>query len=349
MMIMLHEAKGDEEHPQVPCFFIFGDSLVDNGNNNQLETIIKVNNKPYGIDFPGGIATGRFSNGRNVVDIIGEALGFKTFIPPFASVLNGNAALITRGVNYGSGGSGIRNDTGKIVGTLLNLEAQVNHHLMTVAKIKSMLGINEGEAHLNKCIYFVGMGGSDYLTNYFLPDVQSTSRDYAPQQYARVLIEEYKVQILRLYNNGARKFALNGIGALGCTPFAINSLAKKTGSRNGCTCAEKVNEAVQFFNHELILLVEHFNIHYPKAKFIYLNYFGIGSSDPVLKGFPNTTNFICLLRNYQKFTPKGRRMGRGCVSINYTQNNAFLQHPNVSKSIKTEASKDREKLASIRP
>uniref|UniRef100_A0A803QHE1 GDSL esterase/lipase n=1 Tax=Cannabis sativa TaxID=3483 RepID=A0A803QHE1_CANSA len=196
MMIMLHEAKGDEEHPQVPCFFIFGDSLVDNGNNNQLETIIKVNNKPYGIDFPGGIATGRFSNGRNVVDIIGEALGFKTFIPPFASVLNGNAALITRGVNYGSGGSGIRNDTGKIVGTLLNLEAQVNHHLMTVAKIKSMLGINEGEAHLNKCIYFVGMGGSDYLTNYFLPDVQSTSRDYAPQQYARVLIEEYKVQIL---------------------------------------------------------------------------------------------------------------------------------------------------------
>ncbi|XP_060974637.1 GDSL esterase/lipase At1g29670-like [Cannabis sativa] len=89
--------------------------------------------------------------------------------------------------------------------------------------------------------------------------------------------------MLRLYNNGARKFALNGIGALGCTPFAINSLAKKTGSRNGCTCAEKVNEAVQFFNHELILLVEHFNIHYPKAKFIYLNYFGIGSSDPVLK------------------------------------------------------------------
>ena len=56
--------------PQVPCFFIFGDSLADGGNNNQLLTSAKVNYKPYGIDFPDG-PTGRFSNGRNTVDIIG--------------------------------------------------------------------------------------------------------------------------------------------------------------------------------------------------------------------------------------------------------------------------------------
>ena len=60
---------------QVPCFFIFGDSLSDNGNNNNLVTKAKANYQPYGIDFPGG-PTGRFTNGRNLVDIIGQYLPF---------------------------------------------------------------------------------------------------------------------------------------------------------------------------------------------------------------------------------------------------------------------------------
>lgn len=56
--------------PQAPCYFVFGDSVFDNGNNNALNTIAKVNYLPYGIDFPQG-PTGRFSNGRNIPDVIG--------------------------------------------------------------------------------------------------------------------------------------------------------------------------------------------------------------------------------------------------------------------------------------
>lgn len=55
---------------QVPCYFVFGDSLADNGNNNGLKTQAKVNYLPYGIDFRDG-PTGRFTNGRNFADIIG--------------------------------------------------------------------------------------------------------------------------------------------------------------------------------------------------------------------------------------------------------------------------------------
>lgn len=60
---------------QVPCYFIFGDSLVDSGNNNQLVTAAKANYLPYGIDFPAGV-TGRFTNGRTIADIIGISLSF---------------------------------------------------------------------------------------------------------------------------------------------------------------------------------------------------------------------------------------------------------------------------------
>lgn len=55
---------------QVPCFFIFGDSLVDNGNNNRILTLSRANYRPYGIDFPQG-TTGRFTNGRTYVDALG--------------------------------------------------------------------------------------------------------------------------------------------------------------------------------------------------------------------------------------------------------------------------------------
>ncbi|KAL6961925.1 hypothetical protein U1Q18_036885 [Sarracenia purpurea var. burkii] len=53
----------------VPALFIFGDSLIDNGNNNNLPSFAKANYYPYGIDFQGG-ATGRFSNGYTMVDEI---------------------------------------------------------------------------------------------------------------------------------------------------------------------------------------------------------------------------------------------------------------------------------------
>ncbi|CAI0475324.1 unnamed protein product [Linum tenue] len=92
----------------VPCYFIFGDSLADNGNNNWLQTVAKVDYSPYGVDFRRG-ATGRFTNGRNIVDFFAEYLGFENYIPPFAT-----ATIIDTlsGLNYGSGSAGILDETG---------------------------------------------------------------------------------------------------------------------------------------------------------------------------------------------------------------------------------------------
>lgn len=62
---------------RVPALFVFGDSLVDVGNNNFLNSIAKSNYFPYGIDF-NMRPTGRFSNGKTFVDIIGIFLFFLT-------------------------------------------------------------------------------------------------------------------------------------------------------------------------------------------------------------------------------------------------------------------------------
>ena len=53
------------------AFFVFGDSLVDSGNNNYLSTTARADSPPYGIDYTTRRPTGRFSNGLNIPDLIG--------------------------------------------------------------------------------------------------------------------------------------------------------------------------------------------------------------------------------------------------------------------------------------
>ncbi|CAE6202343.1 unnamed protein product [Arabidopsis arenosa] len=93
--------------------FIFGDSLVDVGNNNYIFTLSKADSSPYGIDFgpSNGQPTGRFTNGRTISDIVGEALGAKSAPPPYLEP-NTEANTILNGINYASGAAGILDDTG---------------------------------------------------------------------------------------------------------------------------------------------------------------------------------------------------------------------------------------------
>ncbi|XWS24518.1 hypothetical protein CRYUN_Cryun28dG0109700 [Craigia yunnanensis] len=72
---------GNETFPSV---IIFGDSIVDTGNNNNnLNTPARCNFPPYGRDLQGGIPTGRFSNGKVPSDFIVEQLGIKEDLPAY--------------------------------------------------------------------------------------------------------------------------------------------------------------------------------------------------------------------------------------------------------------------------
>lgn len=63
--------------PLVPALFLFGDSVVDAGNNNNVKTIIKANFPPYGRDFSNHKPTGRFCNGKLASDFTGTYLSQK--------------------------------------------------------------------------------------------------------------------------------------------------------------------------------------------------------------------------------------------------------------------------------
>ncbi|XP_052180814.1 GDSL esterase/lipase At1g29670-like [Diospyros lotus] len=270
--------------PQVPCFFIFGDSTVDNGNNNGLATSAKANYTPYGVDFPDG-PTGRFCNGKNIADVIAELLGFDSFIPPFATA---SGTTILSGVNYGSGAAGIRDETGQQLGELISMNKQLLNHQTSISRIVKFLGSEEAAAkYLNKCIYAVAIGSNDYINNYLLPKHYPTSHIYTPEEYAVVLTQQYSQQMRTLHRNGARKVALFGLGLIGCTPDEM-----ATYGTNG-SCVTMIEDYVQMFNNRLKSLIDELNGDFSDAKFVYIDSYEASLSAAYGTGVSYTTTPCC--------------------------------------------------------
>ncbi|KAK2973987.1 hypothetical protein RJ640_020433, partial [Escallonia rubra] len=74
-----------------------------------------------------------------------------------------------------------------------------------------------------------------------------------------------------LYNLGARKVIVTGVGQIGCIP---SQLARYDANGNGSSRNEEINSAIVLFNSGLQTMVDCFNKgQLPGAKFVYLNAF----------------------------------------------------------------------------
>lgn len=81
-LFLLCEGKTQllSKNSTIKAIFVFGDSIVDQGNNNNITTIVKCNFPPYGKDFVDGKATGRFTNAKTPADLIGSSFYVYTII-----------------------------------------------------------------------------------------------------------------------------------------------------------------------------------------------------------------------------------------------------------------------------
>ncbi|TVU30155.1 hypothetical protein EJB05_21764, partial [Eragrostis curvula] len=96
------------------ALIVFGDSTVDAGNNNAVATVVRSNFPPYGRDFPGRRATGRFCNGRVATDFYSEALGLgRAFVPAYLDPSYGIRDFAI-GVCFASAGSGLDVATSRV-------------------------------------------------------------------------------------------------------------------------------------------------------------------------------------------------------------------------------------------
>ncbi|GAV88898.1 Lipase_GDSL domain-containing protein [Cephalotus follicularis] len=248
--------------------FVFGDSLVDAGNNNYLFTLSKADSPPYGIDFKpsGGRPTGRFTNGRTISDIVGEALGDESFPQPYLAP-NAQADAVFRGVNYASGASGILDETGFLFIGRVPLRVQVNYFEQSRSYMVNVMGENRTKEFLKKAIFSLTIGSNDVL-NYVQPSIPFLSKDkVSSTMFQDFMVSNLTIQLKRLHELGARKFVVVGIGPLGCIPFvrALNLLP-------GGKCSLEVNELIQGYNEKLNVMLNRLNQEMrPQAIFVYAN------------------------------------------------------------------------------
>ncbi|XP_030955824.1 GDSL esterase/lipase At5g41890 [Quercus lobata] len=260
----------------LPCLsftsFVFGDSLVDAGNNDYLFTLSKADSPPYGIDFKpsGGKPTGRFTNGRTISDIVGQALGAKSFPPPYLAP-NTQVDAIHRGINYASGASGILDETGSLFIGRVPLREQVNYFEQSRNYMVNVMRENGTKELLKKAIFSLTTGSNDIL-NYVQPSIPFFEGDkVSPSTYQDYMVFNLTTQLKRLHELGARKFIVVGVGPIGCIPFvrSLNLLASGK-------CSIKVNDLIQGYNKKLNMALDQLNQQLgPEAIFVYANSFDI--------------------------------------------------------------------------
>ncbi|XP_010558733.1 PREDICTED: GDSL esterase/lipase LTL1 [Tarenaya hassleriana] len=251
--------------PQVKCraFFVFGDSLVDNGNNNYLATTARADNYPYGIDLPNHRATGRFSNGLNIPDIISEQLGMPSTLPYLSPGLTGERLLV--GANFASAGIGILNDTGVQFVNIIRIGKQLEYFEQYQRRVSAMIGPAQTQKLVNEALVLMTLGGNDFVNNYYLVPYSARSRQYALPDYVVYIVSEYRKILTRVYELGARRVLVTGTGPMGCVPAEL-----ALHSRNG-ECGVELMRAAALFNPQLVDMINQLNSEIGSDVFIAAN------------------------------------------------------------------------------
>ncbi|KAI3776370.1 hypothetical protein L1987_46148 [Smallanthus sonchifolius] len=233
------------------AFFVFGDSLVDNGNNNYLATSARADAPPYGIDYPTHRPTGRFSNGYNIPDLISQAIGEEATLPYLSPYLTGEKLLV--GANFASAGVGILNDTGVQFVNIIRITQQMQYFEQYQKRVSDIVGPEEAQRLVNQALTLITLGGNDFVNNYYLVPFSARSRQFALPDYVVYLISEYRKVLTRLYELGLRRVLVTGTGPLGCVPA---ELAQHSGDGN---CAPDLQRAASLFNPQLQAMIDSLN------------------------------------------------------------------------------------------
>ncbi|XP_059318608.1 GDSL esterase/lipase LTL1-like [Lycium ferocissimum] len=233
------------------AFFVFGDSLVDNGNNNFLATTARADSPPYGVDYPTHQPTGRFSNGFNIPDLISQQLGAEPTLPYLDPALTGNKLLV--GANFASAGIGILNDTGIQFVNIIRMPNQLQYFQQYQERVSALIGEEQTQRLVNDALVLITLGGNDYVNNYFLTSFSARSIQYNLEDYSHFIIAEYRKILKSLYDLGARRVLVTGSGSLGCVPAEIAFR-----SSNG-ECAKGPQQASAIYNPLLVEMIKSLN------------------------------------------------------------------------------------------
>ncbi|XAR61634.1 Triacylglycerol lipase [Bertholletia excelsa] len=250
----------------IPAVIMFGDSIIDTGNNNNLKTIFKVNYPPYGEDFMSGKPTGRFSNGKVPSDLFVEELGIKELLPAYLDP-NLQPEDLPTGVNFASGGAGYDPLTSELA-SVISLSDQLDLFRDYITKLNAVVGEEKASTILASSVFVVVAGSNDITNTYFNNPLRRLYFDVP--SYTDLMVSSASNFIRDLYGLGARRIGAFGIPPIGCVP-SQRTLAGGP-HRN---CAENYNEAARLFNTKLSAQLSSLNSNLSRARMVYIDAYNL--------------------------------------------------------------------------
>lgn len=298
--------------PLFSANYIFGDSTIDPGNNNGLVTIFKANFPPYGKDFPGRVATGRFTNGRLVSDMLAGFSGLPDIVPAYLDPAFVGPKLLT-GCSFGSAAAGIDDSTSISVGAL-TLSKQFANFQSYRAKLWGMVGERNATNIIKNALFSIIIGTNDFGVNYFQNPF--TRAIYTVEEFQDLLLLDLQPFIRDIYKEGATKFLVHGIAPLGCIPLVI-TLDNKLNNN----CIKQYNDIAVSYNNKLQALIAAMKPTLPGLQLVYIDIY---------------SKFLDIIKNPTKYGFDEVR--RGCCGSGVFEVaelcNAFSKLcPNVSKHV----------------
>ncbi|KAK2662674.1 hypothetical protein Ddye_001248 [Dipteronia dyeriana] len=127
------------------------------------------------------------------------------------------------------------------LGTCLTFDKQTGLFETRVKNLQPLFGSPKLMAdYLSKSLVFISIGNADISTDYDLLDNTTKQRTVFPK-FTQAISQKFSDNIKRLYSLGARKFLVNSIGMMGCSPMVFNLEHK-------ATCDDDYNERARIVN-----------------------------------------------------------------------------------------------------
>ncbi|CAM0952434.1 unnamed protein product [Alopecurus aequalis] len=256
--------------------FSFGDSYIDTGNVVIMAAEVALpvwhDKPPYGMTFFKN-ATGRFSDGRVIIDLIAEQFGLP-LLPASLTLLN--SSDVSKGVNFAVGGA-----------TSINVDFFERNKLIPFKPLNNSLNVQLGwledlkpsicnttevcRDYFGKALFFVGeFGVNDYNFVWSAGKNETEVMTYVPQ-----VLDNIVKAVERLINEGAIYVVVPGNPPIGCSPtiLALRSSINETEKYDHIGCLSNVNRVARYHNSMLHESIVDLRGKYPHARIISADFY----------------------------------------------------------------------------
>ncbi|TVU38174.1 hypothetical protein EJB05_11530 [Eragrostis curvula] len=262
-------ASGAGADCHFPAIFNFGDSNSDTGG---LSAAFGAAPPPNGRTFF-GVPSGRYCDGRLVIDFIAESLG----IPYLSAYLNSIGTNFSQGANFATAGSSIRRQNTSLFlsgFSPISLDVQSWEFEQFINRSQYVYNNKGGVYRLllpkaeyfSQALYTFDIGQNDITSSYFANKTTEETEGIIAD-----LMERLTSVIQSVISRGGRYFWIHNTGPLGCLPYALVHRPDLDAPMDAAGCSIAYNKVAQLFNLRLKETVASLRKMHPDAAFTYVD------------------------------------------------------------------------------